>query len=154
MAGERRLTLAALRDRQVESEGEGVAMKLSLAANRNIHRGHVLVADSLNLHTLATLTPTGTYLAPPPGPSKRHAYAMIGEEALFSSIDGQKSWHGVKSASLARYHYRRQRQRWRNKSKRPCSVDTPGSEDVDVDGRLQQKCSSRGGVVGMLAMYM
>lgn len=40
------------------------------------------------------------------------------------------------------------------KAKGHASVATPGSEDVDVYGRLQKKHASRGGVVRVLAMYM
>ena len=105
---------------------------------------------SISTHLQLSL-PLAHILRLHPARQETHAYATIGEEALWlsSSIDEQKSWHGVKAASLARYHYRRRRQRWRNKNKWPCSVATPRSVDVDVDGRLQQKCSSRGGVVRM-----
>jgi hypothetical protein len=80
------------------------------------------------------------------------AYATIGGR-LSSSIDKQKSWHGVKSASLRRYHDRQRRQRTmaQQKQKR-CSVAAAASVDVDVDDNGSGICASKKAMLQTLAM--
>jgi hypothetical protein len=79
VAGERRLTLA-LRDRQVESEDEGVATWGSCSKREATARRHVLCVDHPNRHTLALFRVYGSVFA-----AQMHAYATIGEGSLHRS---------------------------------------------------------------------